>query len=171
MELPPWTFFLLMIWWSYCIEISSANYLQRSREFQRKPVKIPKKNAERFASPRIVILGATGVGKSSLGNVLLGRDKNFNGAGFHHGCFKVYGLGHDQTSVTKKTCHDAGRFLGNMSQDIITVIDTPGFGNNLVEEEATINSLVNVLKDEIQYVHAFVICFKQSDNRMTHSLR
>ena len=132
---------------------------------------IPKENTEKFAGPRIVILGATGVGKSSLGNVLLGRDKNFNGAGFHHGCFKVYGLGHDQTSVTKKTCHDTGRFLGNMSQDIITVIDTPGFGNNLVEEEATINSLVNVLKDEIQYVHAFVICFKQSDNRMTHSLR
>ena len=53
----------------------------------------------------------------------------------------------------------------------LTVIDTPGFGNNLVEEERTIESLVRVLRDEIQYVHAFVICFKQQDNRMTHSLR
>lgn len=73
--------------------------------------------------------------------------------------------------VTKKTCQDQGHMLGNFSKPIFTVVDTPGFGNNLVEEEKTIESLVNVLKDEIKYVHAFVICFKQQDNRMTHSLR
>lgn len=167
MKLPPWKIPLLMIF----IGISSANYLRKYTEIHRKLVEIPKENAEKFAGPRIVILGATGVGKSSLANVLLGRDKNFNGDGFDHGCFKVFGLRNDQSSVTKKTCYDTGRFLNSTSHDIITVIDTPGFGNNLVEEEATINSLVNVLKDEIQYVHAFVICFKQSDNRMTHSLR
>jgi len=33
----------------------------------------------------IVLLGETGVGKSALGNVLLGRDKNF--PGYQHGCF------------------------------------------------------------------------------------
>jgi septin family protein len=42
-----------------------------------------------------------------------------------------------------------------------TVIDTPGFGNNLIEEERTIESLVNVLRDEIKFVHAFIIAFKQ----------
>ena len=31
--------------------------------------------------------------------------------------------------------------------------------------------LVDVLKDEIKYIHAFVIAFKQTDNRMTASLR
>ena len=31
--------------------------------------------------------------------------------------------------------------------------------------------LVNILKDEIKYIHAFVISFKQTDNRMTASLR
>ena len=113
MKLPaPWKILLLMICWT-CIGISSDNYLRKTREIQGKPVEIPKENAEKFAGPRIVILGATGVGKSSLGNVLLGRDKNFNGAGFHHGCFKVYGLASDESSVTKKTCHDTGRFLGN----------------------------------------------------------
>ena len=167
MKLPPWKIPLLMIF----IGISSANSLRKYTEIQRKLVKIPKENAEKFAGPRIVILGATGVGKSSLANVLLGRDKNFNGDGFDHGCFKVFGLRNDQSSVTKKTCYDTGRFLNSTSHDNITVIDTPGFGNNLAEEESTINSLVNVLKDEIKYVHAFIICFKQNDNRMHNSLR
>ena len=31
--------------------------------------------------------------------------------------------------------------------------------------------LVDILKDEIKFIHAFVIAFKQTDNRMTASLR
>ena len=34
-----------------------------------------------------------------------------------------------------------------------------------------VSGLVNVLKDEIKYIHAFVIAFKQTDTRMTASLR
>ena len=128
-------------------------------------------NEDRFASPRIVILGATGVGKSSLANILMGRDKNYKGMGFQDGCFKVLGLNNMGQSVTKKTCEDQGPWLGNYSNPRFTVIDTPGFGNDLVEEERTIESMVNILKDEIKYIHAFVIAFKQQDNRMTASLR
>ena len=92
-----------------------------------------------------------------MANVLLGRDKNFDGGHFAHGCFKVYGLQSNKTSVTKKTCHDSGPFLGKTSFGSITVVDTPGFGNNLQEEEKTIESLVNVLKNEIRYTYEYVL--------------
>ena len=122
-------------------------------------------------SPRIVILGATGVGKSSLANVLMGRDKNYKGDGFENGCFKVLGLNNMGQSITKKACMDEGHWLGNPMMPKFIVIDTPGFGNNLEEEEKTIENLVDVLKDEVRFIHAFVIAFKQQDHRMTSSLR
>jgi len=156
---------------------TSSDYYRRPQSIphQRKPVVVT--NEDMYASPRIVILGktgeawknakfatssgATGVGKSSLANVLLGRDKNYDGRGHRDGCFKVMGLNNEGSSVTKATCPDSGHWLGNTQRPLFTVIDTPGFGNNLVEEEKTIESLVNILKDEIKYIHAFVIAFKQ----------
>ena len=129
----------------------NSGYTQHQSSYSKHPrQQIVVTNEKRFASPRIVILGATGVGKSSLANILMGRDKNYKGMGFEHGCFKVLGLNNEGASVTKKTCEDQGHWLGNHSNPIFTVIDTPGFGNDLVEEEKTIEGLVNVLKDEIK---------------------
>ena len=63
-------------------------------------------------------------------------------------------------------------WLGNTTAGPrFTVIDTPGFGDKLVEEEKTISGLVTTLRDEIKYVHVFIIAFKQTDNRMTNALR
>ena len=74
-------------------------------------------------------------------------------------------------SITKATCADQGYWLGDSNKQRFTVIDTPGFGDQLVEEEKTIENLVTTLRDEIKYVHVFIIAFKQTDNRMTNSLR
>ena len=101
--------------------------------------------------------GSVGVGKSSLANVLVGRDKNYNGRKFNKGCFKV-STGLD--SITKQTCADQGHWLGDVNNTRFTVIDTPGFGDKLVEEEQTIENLVTTLKDDIKYVHVFIIAFK-----------
>ena len=125
-------------------------------------------NDEVFASPRIVILGGTGVGKSSLANVLLGRDKNYNGRGFHNGCFQVSPK--FASGITKATCADQAPWRGDSSYQNVTIIDTPGFGSEVVKEQETIRGLINILKNEIQWVHVFVIAFKQNDNRLTDSL-
>ena len=73
--------------------------------------------------------------------------------------------------MTKKTCADRGFWLGDSSGQRFTVIDTPGFGDDLLEDERTIENLVTTLRDEIKYVHVFVIAFTQTDQRMTNALR
>jgi GTP-binding protein EngB required for normal cell division len=42
--------------------------------------------------PTIILLGESGVGKSALGNVLLGRDKSYTGS--PNGCFSGEKVGH-----------------------------------------------------------------------------
>ena len=124
--------------------------------------------------PRIVILGNVGVGKSSLANVLVGRDRNYNGYGFKNGCFEVLGLSSKvKPPVTKITCTDKGPWLGNSKKITpITIIDTPGIGaGDHLGEEKRNEEMIRVLKDEIKKVSVFVICFKQNDNRLTSSMR
>ena len=74
------------------------------------------------------MLGGTGVGKSSLANVLVGRSHKYQGGQFRAGCFKVQSIAE---AVTKQTCADQGHFLGNKAYPNFTVIDTPGFGDNV----------------------------------------
>jgi hypothetical protein len=55
--------------------------------------------------------------------------------------------------------------------ELIDYYGHSGFGDDLLKEEKTIADLVNVLKNEIRYVHVFILAFKQTDNRMTYALR
>jgi hypothetical protein len=42
----------------------------------------------------------------------------------------------------------------------VTVVDTPGFNEDLEAEEETIDQIVNFLRNDLQYVHAFILTFK-----------
>ena len=65
---------------------------------------------------RIVIVGSTGVGKSSLANVLLGCDPNDkDGCGNFEVC-------HDMDSCTKETSFGVGRWLGQAAEVTVRYI-------------------------------------------------
>ena len=131
----------------------------------RKSVNVVVTNEDEYPSPRIIMIGETGVGKSSLANVLMGRDKKDNGSTWldkngnrpGYGCFKSDDTW-DGKIVTTKTCSDTGHYLGKLSYPNVTIIDTPGFGDkNLEAEEKTIDDLVSFLRDHVKFIHAFVI--------------
>jgi hypothetical protein len=48
-------------------------------------------------------------------------------------------------TVTRRACADSGNLIGELSLPVVTVIDTPGFGRNDMEERAAINHLVTAL--------------------------
>lgn len=123
--------------------------------------------ANKYPDPRLVVLGSTGVGKSSLANVLVGRPHNYNGGKYRSGCFKVQSVAE---AVTKATCADKNHWLGNNSAPRFTVIDTPGFGEAIREESIHVQNMVNRFKNDFRYIHVFIILFKQTDNRMTAAL-
>ena len=47
--------------------------------------------------------------------------------------------------MTKEPCWDHGHLLGKDSLPIVTIIDTPGFGNNMKEEQETIDKMVTTV--------------------------
>ena len=119
---------------------------------------------------RFIVLGPTGSGKSSLANVLLGRDKEWRNPALDEECFTVGAFsGTVGSGVTRDVCAHVGRWLGH--GPFVTVVDTPGFGNSLEEEEASIEQLVDFLKDDLMYVNVFVLTFKESDKRLTLGLQ
>ena len=115
-------------------------------------------NEDVYPSPRIIILGQTGVGKSSVANVLLGRPPNYDGRNFTKGCFKAM---EGTQPTTKKTCADIGPWLGDPKNRRVTIIDTPGLGDESDEDQRTINELAKELKDDIKFIHVFMIAFDE----------
>ena len=86
-------------------------------------------------NPHLIIIGATGVGKSTMANVLIGQSPDCDNC-----TFPVCPGG---DSCTKETKYAVGNWTGIVVQEF-TIVDTPGFGDDLEYEEETIDELVEV---------------------------
>ena len=92
-----------------------------------------------FPDPRIVIVGATGVGKSSLADALLGCDPRAGGC-----MFNVCG---GTNSCTNQTSIGTGPWLGTGKN--YTVVDTPGFGDSSGHDNQYIQEMMDILDNKL----------------------
>jgi len=118
--------------------------------------------------PRIIILGSTGAGKSSLGNVLLGRAHDF--VEESNGGTKCFVEVSGAEPATKDTCAQKGSWNGD-DETPVTIIDTPGFGDEADADCKTVDQMVKTLKEEIKYLHTFVLVFNGKSARFTRELK
>ena len=112
-------------------------------------------NITELPEPHLVILGATGVGKSSLSNVLLGQEPDCDN------CTFAVCSGGD--SCTKNTSYAVGNFVG--SGDMFTLVDTPGFGDSDNDDNELINEMIDALKNTIKTTNGFVLLFNGQNER------
>jgi len=130
-------------------------------------VEITPENAKTYVSPRIVVLGEAGVGKSTFANALLNRPGDAKHELYPGGeCFQASPPEYaEPTGKTTEACEMQGAFLGDPTKGNITVVDTPGLGMDLDEDSSTAKKIVQKLKNEIKYVNAFVMIYKKDANR------
>ena len=106
--------------------------------------------------PHLVIIGATGVGKSSLANVLLGEPPDCDNCTFT--------VCSGTNSCTKETKYAVGNWTGTADQEF-TIVDTPGFGDSDGEDNMLINEMVDTLKNVVKTANGFLLVFKGTDER------
>lgn len=105
----------------------------------------------------IILFGAVGQGKSSLLNALIGKENRFK-------------TGDSITPETKETTYDEFNYVENSKKIKITVIDTPGFldqiGENKIENEKYFKEMLSKIKS-MNRIDLFIMCIDGNNTRFT----
>jgi len=128
--------------------------------------------------PRIMLLGETGVGKSTLGKQLFGKKPGMCASpnSMLNLTYPVFGVGHGPESHTNDTSWIAGKWLGDYSQtgnsSCFTVIDTPGVGDTAGEiADCKHGVAISEAVKKLSLIDAFVLIFKGTQSRFTKPLQ
>jgi len=113
-----------------------------------------------YPDPRIVIVGATGAGKSSIANSLLGCDPQ--------GSECMFEVCSTAESCTTHTTLGTGPWLG--SGQNFTVVDTPGFGDSEGRDQEFIVEMMDVLSEDLHYTNLIMLTLEGSQPRFGEPL-
>ena len=118
-------------------------------------------NIEEMTNPgyiyNIVVFGITGVGKSSILNMLAGKEEAFN-------------EGSNSNSKTTVTIHQTHTYNGHSEGIKLRLVDTPGLdnGDNLMNiDMQNIENMVESLK-QLKYVNLYLICLDGKNPRSSY---
>lgn len=115
----------------------------------------------KLPNPRIVIIGATGAGKSTLANALLGCGPSAKNC--------IFDVCPDMDSCTKETSYGTGNWLGTGIN--ITVIDTPGFEDYDDDDEEHSEEMMNTLANTVNHTDTILWLIKGTDTGFSDSLQ
>eukprot|EP00092_Neocalanus_flemingeri_P052392 GFUD01061233.1.p1 GENE.GFUD01061233.1~~GFUD01061233.1.p1 ORF type:complete len:329 (+),score=70.49 GFUD01061233.1:85-987(+) len=110
----------------------------------------------------IVLIGPTGSGKSSLANVLLGESPLCQNC-----TFPVCSQG--LHSCTKETSMTRGPWLGE--NDLVQVVDTPGFGDSDNDDSELVDEMMTVLNKDVGSANLILLLIKGTETRLGGDLQ
>eukprot|EP00092_Neocalanus_flemingeri_P004401 GFUD01004734.1.p1 GENE.GFUD01004734.1~~GFUD01004734.1.p1 ORF type:complete len:1003 (-),score=126.99 GFUD01004734.1:84-3092(-) len=111
--------------------------------------------------PRMVMLGASGVGKSALGNQLLGCYKNEKDCDY-------FSVGHSSTSHTNNTSWAVGNYMGKGG--CLTVVNTPGASDSEGQTYDQVLEMADIMKHNLTTIDVFVLVFNGMQPRFRASI-
>jgi len=113
--------------------------------------------------PIITILGGTGVGKSSIADVLLGQSPMCDDC--------LFPICPGTASCTKATAFASGPWRGKEGNKDFTVVDTPGFGDSDKNMGKLLQDMITTLKYNVSSTNMFLVAFDGPNHRLTAGLQ